>query len=423
MVLTNMPVQQLTQRPFSNTSRMTESEQGNSYANPFFDARNIGNGQNGEIVPTGTFMTRYPTNVASNSAGFSITDDAGNDRRLYPGKPIYAENALSEDKAIYGSGTGGSSGSSSDYLYSNPYFASLLNPKTRTEQQATSSPLFSNVKYTKAQNVSLVGSGTNAPAAGDSWAGYSMNNPYAFQSNFSGGALGAAAAGSSSDYYQSDPFRVPDIQKDSLPLQYPMLEGGAIDYETLLMMAKKLGSHVGAAGTALAGTAKEFIAPAIDLATKAAPYVAPVISAAKSAAPYVLPTLQSAEAIHSLYRAAKDSGKRPITDTALRTALALASLSNVKSQIEGKKQRTAGKKQAAADAKRLATLEDADARRERTASRARATRSASSLARSALAETAARSRETTGQGKVSAAEKKKQKMLERGRMLLAQMRK
>ena len=229
----------LSMRPFSNTSREAISEIGSTVSNPFYDARNIGNHNEGEIAPSGNYLTRYPTNVASNSAGFSITDSKGDERNLFPGNNTYGLNSLTEGGEVFqGSGSGGSAGSSSDYLYSNPYYASLLYPITRNQSQKIMSPLYDNIKYTRAQNVSIRGAGTNAPSAA-SYADYAMNNPYAFSSNFSGGALGAPAAGSSSDYFQSDPYRTPSMLREDIPRISNHMKGGSVDWSSFLLQARK----------------------------------------------------------------------------------------------------------------------------------------------------------------------------------------
>ena len=45
----NMPVHSITRRQFPNTSRKAISEIGASFGNSFYDPRNIGNFQNGEL--------------------------------------------------------------------------------------------------------------------------------------------------------------------------------------------------------------------------------------------------------------------------------------------------------------------------------------------------------------------------------------
>jgi len=242
MPLVSSIVHQLSLRPFSNTSRETSNEQGNTISNSFTDPRNIANTNDGEITKEGNYLNRYPTNIASNSAGFSITDDAGNDRKLFYGSATYGMDNLTVhadkngNQQMIGRGSGSASGSSSDYLYSNPYYASMLNPITRQEQVDIMEPKYSTLQYQKAQNVSNIqGKGTNAPSSSDSWAGYSMNNPFAFTSNFSGGGLGTASGGSSSDYYSSDPYRISEMQKEDLPVTF---KGGKVDFKDLIIKNK-----------------------------------------------------------------------------------------------------------------------------------------------------------------------------------------
>jgi hypothetical protein len=242
-------VHQLTQRPFSDTSRETASQQGNTVSNSFFDPRNICNFQDGEITNEGTYLERYPTNIASNSAGFSIIDDAGNDRNFFQNDTsAYSINNLainkSGDPQFVGSGSGGSNGSASDYVYSNPYYASLLNPIDKNEIKEMITPMYKPITDAKAH---MVGNGTNAPSNGDSMAGYHLNNPFAFTSNFggfTGGALGASSAGSSSDYYSSDPYRTPDMQRMGMVNIGDHMEGGAINWLSFLTAAKDIGTTV-----------------------------------------------------------------------------------------------------------------------------------------------------------------------------------
>ena len=249
------PVHVITHRPFKQTSRETASEIGNVVSNPFYDARNISNFDNGEIAPDGVYLNRYPTNVASNSAGFSITDSRGDERNLYAGSTDYGLNALNigNEPEMQGGGAGGAAGSASDYVYSNPYYASMLYPITRKESQNIMEPLFSNLKYSRAQNVSITGAGTNAPAAA-SYADYALNNPFMFSSNFSGGALGAPAAGSSSDYYSSDPFRTPAMLREDAP-RIGIKGSGAIDWMSFLGQVKT-GLHATKAATSVYSAVK-----------------------------------------------------------------------------------------------------------------------------------------------------------------------
>jgi hypothetical protein len=69
-----------------------------------------------------------------------------------------------------------------------------------------------------------------------------MNNPYAFPSNFSkskGGALGASSSGSASDYYDSNPYRVPMMLNETKHYTDFMMEGGQIDWAKYLGYVRK----------------------------------------------------------------------------------------------------------------------------------------------------------------------------------------
>jgi hypothetical protein len=84
----------------------------------------------------------------------------------------------------------------------------------------------------------MEGRGTNAPSSASS-VDFAMNNPYAFKSNFSGSGLGAASSGSASDYYDSNPNRVPAMQSETRHYSEFMMEGGAIDWAKYLGYIKK----------------------------------------------------------------------------------------------------------------------------------------------------------------------------------------
>ena len=122
-------VHNLTGRRFRNTSKLSPYQQGSSFGNSFYNPRNIGNFDEGQIAPEGVYATHYPVNSASNTMGFSIMDDKGDDKRLYYPSTISSNiNALEVQKG--GALGSSSSGSSSDYLYFNPYYEALLNPQT-----------------------------------------------------------------------------------------------------------------------------------------------------------------------------------------------------------------------------------------------------------------------------------------------------
>ena len=65
-------VHNLTHRRFKNTSRQSVYQQGSTVSNSFYDPRNIGNYDNGEVDPEGRYATHYPVNAGSNTMGFTI---------------------------------------------------------------------------------------------------------------------------------------------------------------------------------------------------------------------------------------------------------------------------------------------------------------------------------------------------------------
>lgn len=239
-------VHNLTHRRFKNTSRQSVYELGSAVANSFFDPRNVGNFEAGEIAPEGNYLTHYPVNAASNTMGFSIMDDQGDDRRsYYPSQVFNSGNALVKEKKSGGSLGGPSNGSSSDYIYFNPYYQALLNPQSHTTMSDINQQHF--IPRNTLLESSIEGRGTNAPSSASA-IDYAMNNPYAFPSNFNGGALGAASSGSSSDYYDSNPNRVPAIQSETRHYTDFMTEGGAIDWGRYLgyirQGAQKIAPHI-----------------------------------------------------------------------------------------------------------------------------------------------------------------------------------
>lgn len=238
-------VHNLTHRRFKKTSRESVYQLGSSVANSFYDPRNIGNFEAGEIAPEGRFATHYPVNAGSNTMGFTIMDDAGDDRReFYPSTISSNVNALVMEhkdggrmrtKKMKGGALGSSSsGSSSDYMFFNPYYEALLNPASHTIMEDVAQPHYIPVSYEN----EVMGRGTNAPSSGSA-VDFAMNNPYAFKSNFNGGSLGASSSGSSSDYFDSNPFRVPAIQSEGRHFSEFMMEGGAIDWAKYLGYLRK----------------------------------------------------------------------------------------------------------------------------------------------------------------------------------------
>ena len=230
-------VHNLTHRRFKGTSKQSPYELGTAVANSFFDPRNVGNFEAGEIAPSGNYLTHYPVNVGSNTAGFSIMDDEGDDRRgYYPSQVFSGQNALVKKKTSGGSLGGPGSGSSSDYLYFNPYYEALLNPQSKKKMEEIAQPHY--IPRNTLSDKGIAGRGTNAPSSASA-VDYAMNNPYAFKSNFNGGALGAASSGSSSDYYDSNPNRVPDMHSETRHFTDFMTKGGAIDWSKYLGYIKK----------------------------------------------------------------------------------------------------------------------------------------------------------------------------------------
>lgn len=238
-------VHNLTHRRFKGTSKQSVYQQGSSVSNSFYDPRNIGNYDAGEIDPEGTYATHYPVNQGSNTMGFSYgnTVDHGDDRRsFYPSMVPGNVNALEMKKEKRGGALGASSsGSSSDYLFFNPYYEALLNPKNLSTMSQVAQPHYMPYVYNGYNEGKMEGRGTNAPSSGSA-TDYRQNNPYAFSSNFAGftgGALGASSSGSASDYYDSNPNRTPSIQSETRHYTEFMMDGGAIDWAKYLGYIKK----------------------------------------------------------------------------------------------------------------------------------------------------------------------------------------
>tara|TARA_R110000868_G_scaffold87963_4_gene245500 strand:- start:42 stop:956 length:915 start_codon:yes stop_codon:yes gene_type:complete len=239
-------VHNLTGRRFRNTSKLSPYQQGSSYGNSFYNPRNIGNYDEGQVAPEGVYATHYPVNTASNTMGFTILDDAGDDKRLYYPSTISSNiNALVEKKSEVKGGAIGrvaSSGSASDYLYFNPYYEALLNPQSHSTMEEVAQPHYIPHGYED----KVEGRGTNAPSSASA-VDFAMNNPYAFKSNFNGfkgGALGASSSGSASDYYDSNPNRVPAMQNETRNFGDFMTHGGAIDWAKYLSYIRKGANYI-----------------------------------------------------------------------------------------------------------------------------------------------------------------------------------
>jgi hypothetical protein len=229
-------VHNLTHRRFKTGITQSPYELGTAVSNSFFDPRNIGNFEAGEIAPEGMYATHYPVNVGSNTAGFSIIDDMGQDRGEF-NHSIVSANVNALEKRKMSGGSGSSSGSASDYIYFNPYYEALLNPKSQTRMEEIAQPHY--IPINTLSEKAIKGRGTNAPS-GASAIDYAMNNPYAFPSNFSKGlGLGASSSGSASDYYDSNPNRVPEMQSETRHYTDFMMEGGAIDWSQYLGYIRK----------------------------------------------------------------------------------------------------------------------------------------------------------------------------------------
>jgi hypothetical protein len=241
-------VRNLTGRRFRNTSKQSVYQQGSAFGNSFYNPRNIGNFDEGQVAPEGVFANHYPVNTASNTMGFTILDDQGDDKRLYYPSTISSNiNALVEKKSDMKGGAlgGSSSGSASDYIYFNPYYEALLNPQSHKVMEQVAQPHYLPHIYED----TIEGRGTNAPSSGSA-VDFAMNNPYAMKSNFNGftglkgGALGAASSGSASDYYDSNPNRVPVMQSETRHFGEFMTHGGAIDWAKYLGYIRKGAQHI-----------------------------------------------------------------------------------------------------------------------------------------------------------------------------------
>jgi hypothetical protein len=199
-----MPLVRL-ERRFPDTSRESTYQQGSSITNSFYDPRDIGNPDNGEVAPSGRLAWRYPTNVASNTMGFQLPDLGANPKNLYYG----SSNGL-----MAGAGTNaGSSGSASDYLMYNKFFENLLYPHSKKEVQDELQPLYANASSVMNGRGydGMKGCGTNAPSSGSA-TDFSRNNPYdSFSDTFLGSGMkgcgtNAPSSGSANDYRLNNPY-------------------------------------------------------------------------------------------------------------------------------------------------------------------------------------------------------------------------
>tara|TARA_R110000868_G_scaffold389863_1_gene659230 strand:- start:2128 stop:3063 length:936 start_codon:yes stop_codon:yes gene_type:complete len=227
-----MPLVKL-ERRFPDTSRESTYQQGSAISNSFYDPRDIGNPDNGEVAPSGRLAWRYPTNIASNTMGFQLPEHGGNPKNMYYG--------LSNGLMAGGGGTAGSSGSASDYLVYNKFFENLLYPHSKKDVQNEIQPLYANSNNTMNGRGygrgydGMKGCGNNAPSSGSA-TDFSRNNPYdAFPDTFAGGSTNAPSSGSANDYslnnpyssFKPDTFAGTPIQRFAPQLQ---MKGDGIDW-------------------------------------------------------------------------------------------------------------------------------------------------------------------------------------------------
>jgi hypothetical protein len=248
------------ERRFPDTSRESSYQQGTTTCNSFYDPRDIGNQNNGEIAPSGRLATRYPTNVASNSQGFTLPENTGNPKNMFYG---------SANGMMYGSGNNaGSQGSASDYLIYNKFFDNLLYPHTKQQLQNNVSPIYANSANivngrgydgmkgcgNEEQNCcsccgkksckgcgtnGMKGCGTNAPS-NSSATDYVKNNPYdSFSDTFLGSGNNAPSNSSANDYSLNNPLAsfAPDTFLGTpIDRMHPKLEmrGNGIDWQSFI---------------------------------------------------------------------------------------------------------------------------------------------------------------------------------------------
>lgn len=223
-----MPLVKL-ERRFPDTSRESVYQQGSAINNSFYDPRDIGNPDNGEIAPSGRLAWRYPTNIASNSMGFQLPEQGGNPKNLYYG---------SANGAMAGSGTNaGSQGSASDYLMYNKFFENLLYPHSKKDLQNEIQPIYANsssIMNGRGYD-GMKGCGTNVPSSGSA-TDYSRNNPYdAFADTFLGSGTNTSSTGSANDYSLNNPyssFKPDTFATTPIDRFHPRLEmrGNGIDW-------------------------------------------------------------------------------------------------------------------------------------------------------------------------------------------------
>ena len=221
------------ERRFPDTSRESSYQQGTTTCNSFYDPRDIGNQNNGEIAPSGRLATRYPTNVASNSQGFTLPENTGNPKNMYYG---------SANGMMYGTGNNaGSQGSASDYLIYNKFFDNLLYPHTKQQLQNNVSPIYANsANIVNGRGYDgMKGCGTNAPS-NSSATDYVKNNPYdSFSDTFLGSGNNAPSNSSANDYSLNNPLSsfAPDTFLGTpIDRMHPKLEmrGNGIDWQSFI---------------------------------------------------------------------------------------------------------------------------------------------------------------------------------------------
>jgi len=252
------------ERRFPDTSREAPYQQGTTTCNSFYDPRDISNINNGVIAPSGRYATRYPTNVASNTQGFTLPENTNNPKNMFYG---------SANGMMYGTGNYSSQGSASDYLIYNKFFENLLYPHNKMQLQGEINPLYANASNImngrgydgmRGMHGGAVGNSPSNGSASD----YKMNNPYDAPDTFLGGAVGNSPSnGSANDYSLNNPYAsmAPDtFLTTPFDKFHPKLEmrGNGIDWNSFISKVSenlhKL-PHIVDTGLKVGNSAKEVI--------------------------------------------------------------------------------------------------------------------------------------------------------------------